>query len=172
MIVAAAEVTHGFAADSPQFMGLLTQTARTMNVEEISANKAYATRKNMEGAGGLGVVPYIPFKRGTVAPQPALDPADETVWTKMYYHFALRREEFLSSYHRRSNVESAFSMIKRKFGDAIRSKGEVAQVNEVLAKVLAHNLCVLIHCAHSLGIDPCFGATEAPTELPVPVLVF
>lgn len=60
-------------------------------------------------------------------------------------------------YHRRSNVETAFSMIKRKFGEPIRSKGETAQVNEVLAKVARHNLCVLIHSAHTLGIEPRFG---------------
>lgn len=177
-IVTAAEITDGFAADSPQFMPLLRQTPSRMDVAEISADKAYATRKNMEGAGALGVVPYIPFKRGTLAPQPALDSADDTVWTKMYFHFALRGDEFLTSYHRRSNVESAFSMIKRRFGDRIRSKGETAQANEVLAKVLAHNLCVLIHCAHTLGIEPCFGAAEpgsrfcAESAIAQEVLVF
>lgn len=29
----------------------------------------------------------------------------------------------------------------------------MAQVNDVAAKVLAHTLCVLIHAAHSLGIE-------------------
>ncbi len=50
----------------------------------------------------------------------------------------------LNLYHKRSNVESTFSMMKRKFGDAVRSKSDTAMVNEVLCKVLAHNLCVLI----------------------------
>jgi hypothetical protein len=72
-----------------------------------------------------------------------------------------RREEFLAHYHKRSNVESTFSMIKRKFGDSLRSKTETAQVNETLAKVLCHNLVVLIHEMYELGVDPVFwGAGE------------
>jgi transposase len=44
------------------------------------------------------------------------------------------REEFLRHYHKRSNVETAVMMIKSKFGDAVRSKTEVAMRNEVLCK--------------------------------------
>jgi transposase len=57
-------------------------------------------------------------------------------------------------YHKRSNAESTFSMMKRKLGDAVRSKSEVGQINEVLAKVLCHNVCVLIRAARELGIEP------------------
>jgi hypothetical protein len=35
-------------------------------------------------------------------------------------------------------------MIKAKFGEVVRAKTPVAQVNEVLCKVLCHNLCCLI----------------------------
>jgi hypothetical protein len=52
-------------------------------------------------------------------------------------------------------------VIKRKFGDSLRSKSEVGQMNEVLCKVIAHNLCVLIACIHEIGLDvPQFG--QAP----------
>jgi hypothetical protein len=44
-------------------------------------------------------------------------------------------------------------MIKAKFGDSLRSKSEVGQFNEVLCKVIAHNLCVLIACIHEIGLD-------------------
>ena len=47
-------------------------------------------------------------------------------------------------------------MIKSKFGDAVRSKTEIAQVNEVLLKVLCHNICVVIHETFELGIEPNF----------------
>jgi hypothetical protein len=55
-----------------------------------------------------------------------------------------------------SNVESTFSMMKRKFGDGLRSKTNVAMVNETLCKILCHNLVVLIHEMCELGIDPVF----------------
>ncbi len=72
----------------------------------------------------------------------------------MWHLFWFKRDEFLRHYHRRSNVESTFSAIKRKFGPALRSKHFSSQVNELLAKVLAHNIVVLIHEMYALGIDP------------------
>jgi hypothetical protein len=47
-------------------------------------------------------------------------------------------------------------MIKRKFGDALRSKTDVAMINETLCKVLCHNVVVLIHEMYELGIEPVF----------------
>ncbi len=59
-------------------------------------------------------------------------------------------------YRKRSNIETAFSMIKGKFGSALRSKSDTAQINEALCKVLAHNICVLVQATHELGIEPVF----------------
>ena len=49
-------------------------------------------------------------------------------------------------------------MMKANFGDAVRSKSDIGQFNEVLCKVLCHNLCVLIQAIHDLGIAPKFSA--------------
>jgi hypothetical protein len=57
-------------------------------------------------------------------------------------------------------------MIKRKFGDFLRAKTDVAMVNEALAKVLCHNLVVLIHESFELGVDPTFGAGVAAASEP------
>jgi transposase len=76
----------------------------------------------------------------------------------MYHLFSYQRDTVLSRYHQRSNVETTFSMIKAKFGDSLRSKSEVGQLNEGLCKVIAHNLCVLITAIHELGLEsPQFG---------------
>ena len=40
---------------------------------------------------------------------------------------------------------------KAKFGDSLKSKTKTAQYNEVLCKILCHNLCVLIHEMHELN---------------------
>jgi transposase len=79
----------------------------------------------------------------------------------MFHYFQLRRDEFLQHYHKRSNVESTFSMMKRKFRDGLRSKTDVAMVDTVLCKVLCDNLVVLIHEMHELGIDPVFWSGKA-----------
>src|SRR3989344_5500204 len=63
-----------------------------------------------------------------------------------------------------SNVETCFHMIKSKFGDGIRSKDETAQINEVLAKVLCHNICVVIQEIHELGIKGEFTAKKEVKE--------
>jgi hypothetical protein len=47
-------------------------------------------------------------------------------------------------------------MIKGKFGSALRSKSDTGQINEVLCKVLAHNIRVLIQAMHALNIHPMF----------------
>jgi hypothetical protein len=49
------------------------------------------------------------------------------------------------------------TVIKSKFGDAVRSKTDVAAKNEVLCKVLAHNICCLISAMYELGIEPTFS---------------
>lgn len=69
-----------------------------------------------------------------------------------------------------------FSMIKAKFGDHVRSRTDAAMVNEVLCKILCHNLCRLIHAHYELGIEAVFWqeseeAIEAPVVLPIVRLV-
>ncbi len=51
-------------------------------------------------------------------------------------------------------------MIKRKFGDSVRSRTDAAMANEAYCKILAHNLCV-VHQSHvELGIEPVFWQDE------------
>ncbi|MGD0718727.1 MAG: transposase [Thermoplasmata archaeon] len=80
-------------------------------------------------------------------------------WQKAYHLFQANREEFDRNYHMRSNVESVFSALKRKFGENIRSRTPTAQVNEVLCKLIAYNLTVVIHEMFENGIAPQFAST-------------
>jgi transposase len=75
---------------------------------------------------------------------------------RMYHFYSLHRAEFLQHYHKRSNIETTFHMIKSKFGQRLRSRTLTAQVNEALCKVLCHNLCVVIQAVHELGIETNF----------------
>lgn len=51
----------------------------------------------------------------------------------------------MEHYYKRSNVESTFGAIKQKFGENLKSKKPVSQKNELLCKILAYNITVLIH---------------------------
>lgn len=96
-----------------------------------------------------GATPFIAFRKDSRA-------GSRGMWAKMHGYFMYRRDEFLQHYHKRSNVESTFSMIKAKFRDHVRSKSDTAMVNEVMCKILAHNICCLISAVYELGVDPTF----------------
>jgi hypothetical protein len=59
----------------------------------------------------------------------------------------------MAHYHKRSNVESAFSAIKRKFGDHVRARTPAAMVNESLAKLICQNITCVIMSQGELGIE-------------------
>ena len=91
----------------------------------------------------------------------------------MWHFYNLNREVFLQHYHKRSNAETAFSMIKAKFGSSVRAKTPTAQTNEVLCKVLCHNICVLIQSMYELGIKPVFDTgTFGTKEAVVPKMAW
>ena len=74
----------------------------------------------------------------------------------MWHFYNFNRSAFAAHYHKRSNAETTMSMTKSKFGGAVKSKSPEAQMNEVLCKVLAHNICVLIQSHFELGIESIF----------------
>jgi transposase len=105
-----------------------------------------------------GGTPYIDFKDN------AKGGSRCEVWNKMFYYYSLHKEEFYEHYHRRSNVETTFQMIKSKFDEQVRSKTATSQINEILCKVLCHNICCLIQSMFEFGIDPNFGQHERLPE--------
>jgi transposase len=148
-IVTAIEIHDRNASDARLMPALVDATARNFPIAEVSADKGYASARNTEVVMNHGGTPYIAFRTSDTG-------WTGGAWAKMFGYFTYRRDEFLQHYHKRSNVEATFSMIKRKFGDAMRSKTDTAMKNEALCKVLCHNLVVLIHEMHELGIDPVF----------------
>jgi transposase len=153
-VVVAVEILDKDAPDSPQFTKLLETTAQQFTVKEVDADKAYTAVENFDAVNALGGTLYAPFKTTATG-------AAGGVFQQMFAYFVYKREEFLRHYHQRSNVESTFSAIKRKFGDSVRSKGDVAQKNEVLCKILCHNVCVCISAWYELGIEPAFRQEQA-----------
>ncbi len=144
-VITDALVTTGNAGDAPQLPELLDNTAERFDVENFCADKAYLSHRNFDAIEKVGAVPYIPFKVGTTGEGSAL-------WRKMFGLFTYKNEDFRRVYHARSNVETVFSMIKRKHGAALRAKKFTAQRNELLVKLLVHNLCVLTMAMYELGV--------------------
>jgi transposase len=146
------------AHDTNYFIPLVAKTAGHFDLREVSADKAYLSRNNLRAVEAAGATPFIPFKSNTV------EMIEDSIWAKMYHYFMYNREGFFEHYHKRSNIESAYSMIKGKFGDSLRSKSDIGQINEALCKVLCHNICVLVQAIHELGIEPTFCAESAAAQ--------
>ncbi len=163
-VVTAVEIHDRNTNDSPLLPSLLDTTAENFTVRELSADKAYAGEANFQAIAKHGAEAFIPFKRNATGGVGGL-------FAKAFHYFSLCREEFLQHYHKRSNVESTFSMMKAKFGDSVRSKTDVAMKNEVLCKILAHNICCLISAMYELGIQPVFEKMLACTNNRVPAQV-
>jgi Transposase DDE domain len=149
-VVTSVEVTDGYANDMPHLPALVETTASRFQIAEVSADKGYLSNNNFNAVANLGATPYIPFKVNSKGEGPEL-------WRKLWRFYQFNRTEFLAKYHKRSNVESTFSMIKMKFGGAVRSKVPVVQMHEVLCKVVCHNLCVLVQSIYELGISRLSG---------------
>lgn len=141
--------------DCPVLPELLKTTAKRFNVKEVSGDKAYLSKDNLAEIAAVGATPFIAFKINSSGASKSVH------WRKMWAHFSLKAEDYLAHYHRRSNVETTMWMIKSKFGGAVRSKLPTAQVNEVLAKCLLHNLACIVHAITEFGIDVDFGKPPA-----------
>jgi transposase len=144
---------------------LVETTAGGFKMQEVSGDKAYLSKRNLTAIRNVNALPFIPFKSDSNPQSLAMK---NKAWREMWGYFVYKHDVFLESYHKRSNVESTFSAIKRKFGDSLRSKTDVAMVNEALCKILCHNIVVLIHEMFELGIDPVFlhnGNSAAQREL-------
>jgi len=134
-VVTSVEVTSQNVGDYPMLAPLVKRTAARFEMKEVSADKAYLGKSNLDAIDSVGAFPLIPFKsnnRGNAtykAPQ-----ASSALWIRMHGFFTHNRQEFLEHYHKRSNVETTFSMIKAKFGGSVRSKTLTAQVNVSLPR--------------------------------------
>ena len=60
-------------------------------MQEVSADKGYIRMKNLQATIDHGAIPFIPFKSNT-------QPGRRTdVWSKMFFFYNYKREEFLSA---------------------------------------------------------------------------
>lgn len=160
-VITGVKITEGQENDSPQLRELVEKTAENFEISEVSGDKAYSSKENFKIIEEVGGTPFIPFKKNVTGKRGGC-----SIWRKMYHYFMYKHDEFLEHYHKRSNSETVFYMIKTKFGGNIKSKKQTAQINELLMKVLCHNICVVIQEVNELGIKAEFNL-EQTREIPV-----
>lgn len=148
-------VTDGYVADTKILETLIRNTAENFEMDEVVADKGYISERNLQIIFKNGAIPFIPFKRD----MKNANKHRSIIWQTMFRFFQEHKEEYMKHYHQRSNAETVFAMMKRKFGDYVRTKNSLAQENEILCKALCHNICVLIQEMFELGIKVDFEET-------------
>jgi len=146
-IITSVEVTDGYTHDILMFSDLLHDTAKYFDIKEVTADMGYLSRKNLGLVSSIGAIPFIPFRKNSKSRAGGF-----AIWNAMYHYYKDNKEDFMQHYHKRSNAESVFSMMKRKQGANLRTKNDIAQVNEIMCKCLVHNICVLIQEMFEIGI--------------------
>jgi len=162
-MVTSVELTKGHSADSPKFIPLVEKTCKDFNVKEVSADKGYIGETNLEIVVSHGAIPYIPFKSNNRSR------GHGAIWKKMWFYQKEHPQEFYEHYHQRSNVESTFSMIKQKFGKDVVTRNFQSQTNEVLLKILCHNICCLIQEYYENNLENIYSTD--PTKIPIKIRI-
>jgi len=147
-IATSCRITEGTAADSPMMPEMVDETAENFTIDEWSADKGYLARSNLQKVFDKGGTPFIQFKENSVG-----NSRGTGIWSEMYNFFYQNKELYMKKYHLRSNAESGFFMIKQRFGDVTMMRSETGSKNDILAKILCHNLCVLIQEIFLIGLD-------------------
>jgi transposase len=94
-------------------------------VKEFYADRGYDSEELHEICYWSGIQTYIPQKKNV-----------KHGWARK----AQRKRWDEKKYHKRSNVESGFSAIKRKYGSNVNAKRVEGQRVEIMCKGIAHNL--------------------------------
>jgi len=117
----------------------LRNLSKNFNPREISADKAYSAHRILRIIEKMDAQPFIPFRITT-------NPSKKSpeIWKRLFKYFQENQEEFNQHYHRRSNVETTFYMVKSRLGEFLRSKRHTSQKNELMMKFICHNICCLV----------------------------
>lgn len=167
-VICSAEITYGNFNDGKQAPILLSQINRNFKPKTINGDKGYSSYKIMQLIDSIGAQPFIAFqdrviKESKKAPE---------IWNKMFRYFRDHKELFLKNYHKRSNVETVFAMVKMRLGEFLKSKNYESQRNELLMKFIVHNITCLVQeiFERDVKVDfkECMNSYKEPKEIKIP----
>ncbi len=132
-------VTDKRVADVSTVEEAIGNKTKYFKMDTFVADKAYSCRRVLKFLHNLGLMPVIPFKKGTRGHSGGV-----RIWHQMFQFHKYYNKEFMEKYHARSNIECCFHMVKNRFGGNLLTKKFTANENEIKIKFLCHNLCCLI----------------------------
>ena len=132
------EVTSGEVHDSTQLEGLL-DSLPIDDIEAVSADAGYLSRRNCDLIEAKGAKPYIKIKKNIKV----IRAFGSAAWVNMILDWRKDQKAWSKTYNMRSSAECAFSAIKRRFGHRLASIRKDLQRKELMTKVIAYNLNIL-----------------------------
>jgi hypothetical protein len=137
-VILAAKVRTGNGSDAPDFDDLLFRSCKRAGVKTVVADAGYDSEANhCIARQDMGVRSIIP--PGIGRPTSKLPTGR---WRRhMARRFAKKADQ--KQYGQRSQSETVHSMIKRNQGSALRSRTPERRKQEMLLRVLTHNIALL-----------------------------
>lgn len=128
-------VGRGPRPDVDELVPLLTDAVRSMLIDCLAADAGYDSEGNHRFARErCGVRTLIPAKHGRPTDKPA----------RGRYRRLMQTRFDEKKYHRRAQVETVISMIKRRQGNHARGRTYQAQCRDLRLMALAHNVMILL----------------------------
>lgn len=138
-IICSCSITPGNFSDIRQAPMILQKANANFKMKQVSGDKAYGSHRLYQLIESFEAMPFIDFKKKCRSSERAPE-----IWNKMFQYFKENKEEFMKTYHKRSNVETVFSMIKVRLGEHLKCKKFESQRNELVMKFICHNITCLI----------------------------
>jgi hypothetical protein len=151
-IVISAIVTKGTKHECDLLHVLLEKAKHFKKVSIIPADAGYLSRANAELISNFGAEPFIMPKKNTREDLTRHNRRG-TAWYKMIKTFKTNESFFKRQYSIRSNVESTMAMLKRNYLPYVFSKSDTGQINEVLTKIVCHNIDVITKSMFEYGVE-------------------
>jgi hypothetical protein len=134
-LILSAIMTRGPSVDINQFRETLKPAAERVQIETILADAGYDSEANHQYAREV-------YQIHTTIPARGGRPTSKL--PKTLYRREMRTKFDKTVYGQRWQVETVFSMIKRNFGSALRSRKFWSQCREMMLLVLAHNIAIVL----------------------------
>ena len=131
------EVTREYIYDGTRLGGLVEESSRRVDVKGVIGDGAYDSRRNFNLLDEKGIDPIIKVRRNAVK---RLRGCPARRWA-----LTMQRENpdvWRHKYGLRWIAESAFSWLKRVFGEYVTAKNLKNMIQEITMKVFLYNLLI------------------------------
>ena len=125
--------------DNKDFRPLLKRVYEQLEIDYVSADKAYDDKKNREFLKEREIRANIPIRKYR-----------HNKTFRLKHNLAVNEKE----YHQRSKVETVFSVIKRKFDSAVYSRLKWLKIKEIKLKNIVYNIYrkIKLDNSHTISI--------------------